>query len=143
MSALFFSVRLALGASACGGATATVPGEDDGGGSDSGADAVADASSEGSADGAKADPCVQLLMNVEMLDQPARKCCSTCHSIQCGQLVQGVCCPFSVTDPSSPNVVAYEAALKTYLSQCRPACPQTPCPANPSFDCDANLGTCR
>lgn len=58
---------------------------------------------------------------------------------QCGNLIDGLCCPIAVNDVNSPEVIAYLAALKAYLDAgCVPSCPPIPCPANPTTMCVVN-----
>jgi hypothetical protein len=57
---------------------------------------------------------------------------------QCGNFIDGLCCPIAVTNLNSPEVIAYLAALQAYLAAgCMPSCPPVPCPANPTVSCVA------
>lgn len=72
-------------------------------------------------------------------------CCPFCNSAQCNHVTKDVCCPISTT---AMNVAAFEALVQQYITQCKPACPATPCPAVPSNTCVPGAtmndpGTCK
>jgi hypothetical protein len=117
----------AISLAACGG-TIVSTAADGGTQSDSGG---ADATSS---DSATAD-CASLKAAYEYQLQQATVCCPVCNNVQCGNAQPGLCCPISTTATSIPS---YTAALNAYLAaSCAVACPATPCPVEPSGNCES------
>jgi hypothetical protein len=126
---------------ACGGTVIEVSG-DGGASSDgsSGGDAGTGAET-GIAD------CTALQQAYEYQLQQATVCCPVCNTVQCEYEQKGVCCAISTTAQSIP---AYTAALDAYLTACPVACPDTPCPTEPSGNCQSTdpmnpsaMGACQ
>jgi hypothetical protein len=121
----------------CGGTVVEVS-------SDGGVDGGAPGDASGGGDSA-AD-CDALQAAYEYQLQQATVCCPICNTVQCENAQRGVCCPISTTAPSIP---AYTAALDAYLASCPVACPDTPCPVEPSGNCLSSdpssnaMGTCQ
>lgn len=89
------------------------------------------------------DDCATLLARIDQRRPDALKCCATCGALPCGQTVDDVCCPISVSDSNAPAVVDFGAAVDAYRQRCNPACAGSTCPAVPSQDCDPNTSQCR
>ena len=127
---------------ACGGSTTTdlfndaSTGNDSGGGSDSGGG--------NDAGGPDARPdagpnCQSLLAAIGAAQEKATKC-NAGDPGQCGTIVQGMCCPIVVTDPTTAEVKDYVAAVDA----AKKAGCQTPCPpcAAPQKICNKNTNRC-
>lgn len=137
LGALPLALALACG---CGGAT--VPGIPD-----AAADATVDAPSKDAArDAPPVTNCADLEKKLDALRTQAKTCCPICNSIQCGNLVDDVCCPISITGTAAPD---FSAAVAEYKRLCGPiACPAIVCRDKASFECvpgadPKGAGSCR
>ena len=135
---------------ACGGSTTTdlfndaSTGNDSGnGGNDSGSGNDAGQGKDSSVVDARPDAptptCQDLLTAIAAAQEKAVKCNSGDPN-QCGTIVSGMCCPISVTDPTSGDVKDFVAAVDA----AKKAGCQTPCPpcAFPQKICNKNTGRC-
>jgi hypothetical protein len=139
----FVLAAAALGM-ACGGAT-TTPLLDGGGGGDGGSGGDAGGGSDATPPpGGDAGPdCAKLLADLESKRQAAIQCCPTCNTLQCGQQIDGLCCPLTVTSGDSTAAKAYKLALEAVKSaSCTVNCPAIACSTQPSNVC-SNGGTCQ
>jgi hypothetical protein len=73
--------------------------------------------------------CNALRMDVDATLAAAQKCDATVTMGQCQDVVAGVCCPVAINSKSSPEGMAYLAALDRYRAtpQCRTICPLIAC----------------
>jgi len=72
--------------------------------------------------------CAALRMDVDAKLPPAQKCDTTSPTPQCQDVVAGVCCSVPINSKSSPEGMAYLAALDRYTAaRCRTICPLIAC----------------
>lgn len=99
---------------------------------------IPDASDVDASDAAAVDAadsgidCAELAAQLDALIADAKTCCPICHEQQCGTVVQGVCCPFSVTGQPSQKLLD---AIAQYRTECMKVC-NGACAVSP------NPGTC-
>ncbi len=134
--------------SACGGTVATVGGATDAG--DGGSDAKeqeagsdSQPANDGGSPGDGSSSCDALNARIDALRQQALQCCPTCNILQCSHLIEDICCPLDVTDPSSPAVVAFENDVALYKSMCQYGCTAVVCGMTPSNACDSMSSLCK
>ncbi len=130
-------------------------------GHEAGTDATADAtddscfpfcgssSSGSSSGGAGGDDggdasCAQLKSQVEMLQVPAQAC-NPQQVNQCGAIVEGICCPITVSAGNDQAANAFAQAVTSFTSQCDAGCLTPICPMAPSLRCDktGTQGSCQ
>ncbi len=116
-----------LAAAGCGG---QVAGPIDAGAGDGQA---ADATSDVKVDAPPAVDCTKLAADIGDLEEQARTCCAFCNSVQCSHVVDGLCCPVSITSDQAPALAAALAKFKA--AGCVAGCPAVLCPTAPSNVC--------
>jgi hypothetical protein len=80
--------------------------------------------------------CNKLQLKVEALRPRAQECCFTCNAQQCDLLVDGLCCPISVTSRNATNVMAFADAVRAFKdAECHAPCPDSLCRTAPSMLC--------
>jgi hypothetical protein len=129
MRSFSFAPLSALALLACGGQTLGGPL------GDAAADVAPDAAKDAFSDAPRdvAADCRAMEAKLDELRAQARTCCPFCASIQCGHLVEDVCCSISITGEGAPE---FSARVAEYKRACGPiACPAVECPKQPSFDC--------
>jgi hypothetical protein len=95
----------------------------------------------GSGGGGNPMVCGPLELEVVKAQETAQSCNPEIGGPQCQNMIEGLCCPISVENANSPEVLAYLEALKKYLEAgCNPMCPPDPCPVNPTPDCKTTMG---
>ena len=121
------------------------------GGHEAGTDATADAADDscfpfcgssgsgsgggGGDDGGDAS-CAALKAQGEMLQAPAQAC-NPGQVNQCSGIVQGVCCPITVTAGNDQAANAFAQAVDSYKTACDAGCMIPMCPTAPSNSCHA------
>ena len=76
--------------------------------------------------------CADLTAQLAAMRQQMKTCCPLCNTLQCGNVVDDVCCAFSITGTPPPE---WAPTLAQVRSQCPQACPAIPCPPAPSKNC--------
>jgi hypothetical protein len=117
------ALALCIFSTSCAGKTISTDLGDAGSAIDSSTDDVYEASGPS---------CADLAAQLASMKTTMKTCCPICNTPQCMNVVDDVCCPFSISGTPPPE---WSATLATYHAQCPIACPGLPCAPAPSKNC--------